>query len=142
MRGKTRRGARICALSLGARLGAPGGRGRNNCPRIVSHSRATLTPPRRSRREEFHKMIEDAVGRFNLQGVAGRERLGVDEVARVSAPYGGIFLVRWRAPRSPQDQEWRRDLATLLGRIGLEIDCSVCAIVAARAENRLFCEAA
>src|SRR5205807_8141183 len=37
-----------------------------------------------SRREEFDEMIVDAAGRFNLQGVTGRERLGVDEVTRES----------------------------------------------------------
>src|SRR5439155_22799789 len=67
--------------------------------------------------------------------------LGVDEVARESAPYGRIFLGRRRASRSPQDQERRCNLAILLGRVGLEIDRGICAIVAARAENRLFCEA-
>ena len=87
-------------------------------------------------------MIVDAVGRFDLQSVAGRERLGVDEVARKSAPYSRIFLGRRCASRSPQDQERRRHLAILLSRVGLEIDCGICAIVAAGADDRLFCEAA
>jgi hypothetical protein len=37
-------------------------------------------PFRRLRREEFDEMIVDAVGRFLLQVVAGRERLRIDEV--------------------------------------------------------------
>src|SRR5260370_33822881 len=86
-------------------------------------------------------MIIDAVGRFYLQGVAGRERLGVDEVAGESAPYGRIFLGRRRASRTPQHQERRRDPAILLGRIGLEIDCGVCPIVAAGPDGCFFCEA-
>jgi hypothetical protein len=109
---------------------------------LSSRSESCRSSLHRLRREKFDEMIIDAVGRFYLQGVAGRERLGVDEVARESAPYGGIFLGRRRAPRTPQHQERRHDLAILLGRVGLEIDCGICAIVAAGADDRLFCEAA
>src|SRR5262249_2035006 len=92
--------------------------------------------------EEFDEMVIDAVRGFYLQGVACRERLGVDKVARKSAPYSRIFLGWRRASRAPQHQERRHDLAILLGHIGLEIDGCIGAIVAAGAENRLFCEAA
>src|SRR5258707_15749771 len=78
--------------------------------------------PRRSRREEFDEMIVDAVGRFLLQVVAGRERLRIDEVAREPAPHRGKFLGRRCASRSPQYQERHPDLAILVGRIHLEID--------------------
>src|SRR5262245_24060669 len=39
--------------------------------------------------EEFDEMIVDLVGRFLLQVVPGRKRLGVDEIARVFAPHRG-----------------------------------------------------
>jgi len=56
---------------------------------------------RPSRPEEFGEMVVDAVGRFDLHGVAGRERLGIDKVAGVSAPDGRVFLCWRRASRSP-----------------------------------------
>src|ERR1700736_3089313 len=63
-----------------------------------------------SRREEFDEMIVDAIGRFLLQVVAGRERLRIDEVARELAPHRGKFLGRRCASRSPQYQKRHPDL--------------------------------
>jgi len=39
-------------------------------------------------REEFDELIVDPVGRFLMQDMAGRERLGIDKVARVFPPHG------------------------------------------------------
>jgi hypothetical protein len=62
-------------------------------------------------------VIDDLIGRFLLQIMAGGERLRVDEIARVLAPHGWIFLRRRRSPCSPQDQKRHPDLAILVGRI-------------------------
>jgi len=77
---------------------------------------------RRSRREEFEEMFDNAVGRFLLQVVAGRKRLRIDEIARELAPHRRIFLGRRRSSRSPQYQQGHADLAVPVGRIHLEID--------------------
>jgi hypothetical protein len=55
---------------------------------VSSDATKRLRPPRSkrpirpSRPEECDEMVVDAVGRLYLQGVAGQERLGVDEVGR------------------------------------------------------------
>src|SRR5215468_8359773 len=55
----------------------------------------------RSCREESHEIVDDAVGCFLLQIMAGREWLGIDKVACELAPYGGKFLGRRRPSGSP-----------------------------------------
>jgi hypothetical protein len=71
------------------------------CSRRSTMSNRVKGSLHRSRREEFDEMIVDLVGRFLLQVVAGRERLGIDEVARIFAPHRGILLGRRRPSRSP-----------------------------------------
>ena len=81
----------------------------------------TRASSERSRREEFDEVIVDAVGRFDLYGVTGRERLGVNEVARIFAPYCRILLGRWRAARryrAPSGERGRR-FALALRHAGL-----------------------
>src|SRR5262249_58257907 len=87
-------------------------------------------------------MVDDAVGCFLLQIVAGRERFGVDEIACELPPYRRIFLGRRRPSRSPQYQEWHPDLAILVSRIHLEIDRGARPIVTAGTGDRLGGEAA
>src|SRR5215471_9194549 len=97
---------------------------------------------RRSSREEFDKVVDDAVGRFFLQVVAGWKRLRVNEVAREFAPHSGKFLGRRLPSRSPQYQERHHDLAVLVSAVHLEINGGAGAIVAAGATDRLMGEAA
>ncbi|HEY7296768.1 MAG TPA: hypothetical protein VH684_02430 [Xanthobacteraceae bacterium] len=63
------------------------------------HVRAPLNVGYDLCREEFQEVIVDAVGGFHLEGMAGRERLRIDEIARELAPDGGRAVLTRRRGR-------------------------------------------
>src|SRR5437016_1866896 len=79
--------ARLCPRGRVSRTQLRGQNRSRQCP-YCSASQGDFANPTSSRCEEFDEIVVDLVGRFLLQVVAGRERLRIDEVARVFLPHG------------------------------------------------------